>query len=117
SVRDSKGATTSQTIKVTVKEVIVGTDTFDPAKIYYGGEIVVYKGEEYKAKWWTQGGTPDTSSAWEKVVKPNEDGTLNWYSGMVCVGGDRVVYNGATYEAKWWTTSTPGSDDSWKVIE
>ncbi|MCG8538933.1 MAG: carbohydrate-binding protein, partial [Clostridia bacterium] len=59
---------------------------------------------------------PDKSSVWEKISEPNEDGSVNWYEGMVCVQGDRVVYNGKVYEAKWWTNSVPGSDDSWKLI-
>ncbi|MGL5978855.1 MAG: glycosyl hydrolase family 18 protein [Erysipelotrichaceae bacterium] len=115
SVVDSQGLETTKTIKVTVKEVVESEDTFDPTKVYYGGEIVIYQGNEYKAKWWTQGGTPDTSDAWEKIVVPNPDGSLDWYQGMVCVGGDVVSYNGQQYVAKWWTTSTPGSDDSWSL--
>ncbi|MGL4773910.1 MAG: glycosyl hydrolase family 18 protein [Clostridium sp.] len=116
-VTDSEGKTTTKTRTITVKDSSIVEDTYDPTKIYYGGEIVIYKGEEYKAKWWTQGEAPDKSQAWEKIVKPNEDGTVDWYEGMVSVGGDRVVYNGKVYEAKWWTTSTPGSDDSWKIIK
>ncbi|MGL5479385.1 MAG: cellulose-binding domain-containing protein, partial [Clostridium sp.] len=46
-----------------------------------------------------------------------EDGSLNWYEGMVCTGGMQVSFEGKIYEAKWWTTSKPGSDDSWKLIK
>ncbi|MGL5714608.1 MAG: glycosyl hydrolase family 18 protein [Paraclostridium sp.] len=116
SVKDSKGLETIAKRTITVESDVVEGDTYDPNTIYYGGEIVTYKGQEYKAKWWVQGEAPDQSPAWEKIVKPNEDGTIDWYEGMVCVGGDVVTYNGKQYEAKWWTTSTPGSDDSWKLI-
>ncbi|MGL5150716.1 MAG: carbohydrate-binding protein, partial [Clostridium sp.] len=34
-------------------------DTFDPAKVYNTGDIVIYNGVKYRAKYWTQGGTPD----------------------------------------------------------
>ncbi|MGL5714612.1 MAG: glycosyl hydrolase family 18 protein [Paraclostridium sp.] len=116
SVKDSKGLETIAKRTITVESDSVDGDTYDPNTIYYGGEIVTYKGQEYKAKWWTQGEAPDQSPAWEKIVKPNEDGSMDWYEGMVCVGGDVVQYNGKTYEAKWWTNTTPGSDDSWKLI-
>ncbi|WP_082238886.1 glycosyl hydrolase family 18 protein [Niameybacter massiliensis] len=116
-VTDSKGLTTTKTIVVIVKEEVVDGDTYDPTQIYYGGEIVIYKGQEYKAKWWTQGEAPGTSEVWEKIVKPNEDGTVNWYEGMICVGGEYIVHNGQEYKAKWWTNSTPGSDESWELIK
>ncbi|MGL4736315.1 MAG: immunoglobulin-like domain-containing protein, partial [Cellulosilyticaceae bacterium] len=117
SVTDSENETTVKVRTITVQEVSVEGDTYDPTMIYYGGEIVIYKGQEYKAKWWTQGGTPDASDAWEKVVKPNEDGSIEWYEGLVCVGGEHIVYNGNVYKAKWWTTSRPGSDESWELIQ
>ncbi|MGL4913424.1 MAG: glycosyl hydrolase family 18 protein [Romboutsia sp.] len=115
-VEDSKGLETVAKRTITVESDVVEGDTYDSNTTYYGGEIVTYKGQEYKAKWWVKGEAPDQSQAWEKIVKPNEDGTIDWYEGMVCVGGDVITYNGKTYEAKWWTTSTPGSDDSWKLI-
>ncbi|MGL5152230.1 MAG: glycosyl hydrolase family 18 protein [Clostridium sp.] len=115
-VTDKDGVTTTKVRTITVKDSSIVEDTYDPTTIYYGGEIVIYNGEEYKAKWWTQGEAPDKSQAWEKIVKPNEDGNLEWYEGMVSTEGTRVVYNGKVYEAKWWTTSTPGSDDSWKLV-
>ncbi|MGL4913304.1 MAG: immunoglobulin-like domain-containing protein, partial [Romboutsia sp.] len=116
SVTDSKGLETVAKRTITLESDSVDGDTYDPNTIYYGGEIVIYKGQEYKAKWWTQGDAPDQSQAWEKIVKPNEDGSMDWYEGMVCVGGDVVTYNGKSYEAKWWTNTAPGSDDSWKLI-
>ncbi|MGL6184468.1 MAG: glycosyl hydrolase family 18 protein [Clostridium chrysemydis] len=116
-VSDSEGLETTKTRTITVKDNSIVEDTFDINKIYYGGEIVIYKGEEYKAKWWVQGEAPDKSQAFEKIVKPNEDGSLNWYEGMVCTGGMQVSFEGKIYEAKWWTTSKPGSDDSWKLIK
>ncbi|MCG8538932.1 MAG: beta-1,3-glucanase family protein [Clostridia bacterium] len=115
-VTDSKGLTTTRIRTITVKDSSNVEDTYDPNKAYVGGDVVIYKGEKYRARWWTQGEAPDKSSVWEKISEPNEDGSVNWYEGMVCVQGDRVVYNGKVYEAKWWTNSVPGSDDSWKLI-
>ncbi|ARC86959.1 hypothetical protein RSJ17_05400 [Clostridium argentinense] len=27
-----------------------------------------------------------------------------------------VLYQGKMYQAKWWTKSTPGSDNSWQLV-
>ncbi|CEH32875.1 glycosyl hydrolase family 18 protein [Romboutsia lituseburensis] len=116
SVTDSKGLTTTAKRTITVESVSVEGDTYDSTKIYYGGELVTYKGQEYKAKWWTQGEAPDKSQAWEKIVKPNEDGSINYEPGMIFTGGETVKYEGKSYKAKWWTNTVPGSDDSWQLI-
>ncbi|WP_074432723.1 glycosyl hydrolase family 18 protein [Clostridium ihumii] len=116
-VSDSNGKTATATRVITVKEESQTSDTYDANKIYLQGDTVIYKGDKYTAKWWVKGENPDKSQAWEKEVIPNEDGSLDYYEGMICVGGTRVVYNGKVYEAKWWTNTLPGSDGSWKVIE
>lgn len=46
------------------------SDTWSKDTIYNGGETVTYQGNSYKAKWWTQGDTPnpnDQWGVWEKV--------------------------------------------------
>ncbi|MGL4740656.1 MAG: glycosyl hydrolase family 18 protein [Sarcina sp.] len=117
SVTDSKNATTTKVRKITVKATTpeVG-DNFDINKIYNAGDVVVYKGQQYKVKWWTQGAYPDKSDAFELLVEANPDGSLPYVSGKAYTGGQKVSYNGNSFEAKWWTTSTPGSDDSWKKL-
>ena len=91
-------------------------DTYDPNKVYYGGDLVTYKGNTYRCNWWTQGDNPETSGAWTLVSKPNDDGSETYVPGSVYNGGDKVVYNGNIYQALWWTNTVPGSDDSWKYI-
>ena len=91
-------------------------DTYDPNKVYYGGDLVIYKGNTYRCNWWTQGDNPETSGAWTLVSKPNDDGSETYVPGSVYNGGDKVVYNGNIYQALWWTNTVPGSDDSWKYI-
>ncbi len=118
-VSDSNGLTTTAKRSITVEDNATdpdGDDTYDATKVYVGGDTVIYKGEKYTAKWWTQGETPGKADVWEKEIIPNEDGSVNWYNGMTCIGGDIVSYKGKLYEAKWWTQSTPGSDDSWNLI-
>lgn len=46
-------------------------DTYDSNKIYLKGDVVIFKGQKYIAKWWVQGEDPDKSQAWEKVVTQN----------------------------------------------
>lgn len=117
SITDSQGKNTTKYRTITVKDSSVIEDTYDPNQVYYGGEVVIYKGEEYKAKWWVQGEAPDSSQAWEKIVKPNEDGSVNYEPGMIFNGGETVKYEGKTYKAKWWTNTVPGSDSSWELVE
>ncbi|MGL5354239.1 MAG: M64 family metallopeptidase, partial [Clostridium sp.] len=90
---DSRGLKTTLARIITVESnPVVEGDTFDSSKIYNTGDIVVYKGEKYKAKYWTQGGTPDTNAAWEKVVDTNPDGTKPYVPGLSYNKGDLVSY-------------------------
>ena len=41
--------------------------TWKKENIYNNGDTVIYNGEKYRAKWWTQGEIPGTSSVWEKI--------------------------------------------------
>ncbi|MFI3211017.1 MAG: glycosyl hydrolase family 18 protein [Peptostreptococcaceae bacterium] len=91
-------------------------DTYDSTKVYLGGDTVIYKGEKYTAKWWVKGETPDKSQAWEKEIKLESDGSLNYSPGMIFNGGEIVNHNGNQYKAKWWTNTTPGTDASWELV-
>ena len=44
-------------------------DTWDANKVYVGGNTVIYNGQKFSAKWWTQGDKPDASNIWG-VWKP-----------------------------------------------
>jgi chitinase len=117
-VVDSKGLEAIVKAVVEVKEKPpVSKDTYDSNKVYLKGDKVIYKGEEYTAKWWVRGENPDSSQAWEKKSTTNGDGSINYTPGMVFEGGQKASYEGKIYEAKWWTNSTPGSDDSWKLVK
>ncbi len=116
SVTDSNGLETNKTIIITVKSKDANNDTYDASKIYLTGDVVIYNGKKYKAKWWNQGEAPDKSAAWELIVEANEDGSVNYVQGKAYNGGDIVKYNNKNYKAKWWTNSIPGSDSSWQLI-
>lgn len=119
SVEDSKGLKIEKERFITVvkKGEEPSQDTYDPNKIYLAGDSVIFKGEKYIAKWWIKGEFPDKSQAWEKVITTNEDGTIDYYKGMICNGGEYVNYNHHVYKAKWWTNTVPGSDISWELIK
>lgn len=77
SVKDSHGAETIVKRLITVQEKpIVEEDTYSPTEIYVQGDIVIYKGATYRAKWWTQGDLPGENDVWEKIKdapeEPNE---------------------------------------------
>ena len=116
SVTDSNGLETNKTIIITVKSKDANNDTYDASKIYLTGDVVIYNGKKYKAKWWNQGEASDKSAAWELIVEANEDGSVNYVQGKAYNGGDIVKYNNKNYKAKWWTNSIPGSDSSWQLI-
>ncbi|GHA31379.1 glycosyl hydrolase family 18 protein [Photobacterium aphoticum] len=110
-VTDGK-ATDEATVAVTVKatEEPNPGNTWDPNKVYVGGDTVVFEGVTYKAKWWTKGEKPGTSAVWEAQGEnpgPNPDPDPNpgttWSASKVYVGGDEVTFNGEKYRAKWWT--------------
>ena len=92
-------------------------ESFDPTKVYLGGEIVSYQGDLYRAKWWTQGGIPATSMAWEIIPFIYEDGSVDFRLATVYVAGDLVRYNGKLYRAKWWTQGViPTNSIAWELI-
>lgn len=106
---------------------------WDSTAVYVAGDTVSYDGQEYQAKWWTQGNTPGAEEygPWELLgesttlpvddnvtdtnpdtdetgtTEPEDTNTTThtgtWNSTTVYVGGEVVVYNGVKYEAQWWT--------------
>ena len=98
------------------KQVFAETNSnysnWDSASVYVGGDKVLYNNNVYKAKWWTQGETPDTSEVWELS---QDSPTGNWDDTKVYLGGDKVIYNNKIYKAKWWTQGeAPDTSDVWE---
>lgn len=101
----------SQAVTIKTNEQNVIQDTWRSDQIYTAGDLVIYNGIQYRAKWWVRGERPDTSQAWEKVDKTQ---TQDWVANKAYSGGDQVVYKGKTYEAKWWNTnSNPETSSVW----
>lgn len=71
SVTNKAGKTASKTCKITVipkSDKPQPSNSYDPDKIYFGGETVTYEGQTYKCKWWTQGIAPGSADGpWDLV--------------------------------------------------
>ncbi|WP_195263910.1 glycosyl hydrolase family 18 protein [Clostridium sp. 1001275B_160808_H3] len=70
SVTDSKGLVTTAKATITVVDnTTPEIPTYSPTKAYVAGDVVMYNGVKYRAKWWTQGETPGANQwgAWEKI--------------------------------------------------
>ncbi|WP_206856567.1 M60 family metallopeptidase [Candidatus Enterococcus mangumiae] len=101
----------SQAITITTKDQSVLEDTWRIDQVYTTGNLVIYNGIQYRAKWWIKGERPDISQAWEKTDKTQIE---EWVASKAYSGGDRVSYKGKTYEAKWWNTNAnPETSDVW----
>ncbi|USD67054.1 glycosyl hydrolase family 18 protein [Vibrio sp. SCSIO 43136] len=105
----------SKTVTVSIKAQSSGGDsTWDPTKVYLGGDEVIHNGTKYTAKWWTQGNEPGTNAVWEEF---DDGSTKEWEASKVYTGGKLVTYQGDTYKAKWWTKGDqPGTSDVWQKI-
>lgn len=55
----------SSSLEPSVSETSV--KAWDSSAVYTGGDIVSYQGRRYRAKWWTQGESPDRSDVWEDL--------------------------------------------------
>ncbi|MDF2802246.1 MAG: hypothetical protein K0S61_2149 [Anaerocolumna sp.] len=88
---------------------------WDSGKVYLSGDCVSYNGQDYRAKWWTQGDTPGSASVWEALTT---NGTHPaWVSTKAYTSGETVTYNGQVYKAKWWTQGeTPGIAAVWELV-
>ncbi|MBR3646427.1 MAG: hypothetical protein IKN54_08405, partial [Lachnospiraceae bacterium] len=47
--------------------VVSAASEWNSSTAYNGGAEVTYNGVTYRARWWTQGERPDSSSVWEKI--------------------------------------------------
>lgn len=89
--------------------------TWDSITAYTSGESISYNGQDYRARWWTQGDVPGTAEVWELISTSGSYET--WVSSKAYTGGAMVIYNGQVYKAKWWTQGeTPGVAAVWELM-
>ncbi|WP_104400343.1 carbohydrate-binding protein [Vibrio penaeicida] len=70
-------------------------------RTYVGGNKVLFNNKVYRAKWWTNSGTPSNSSAWTLDVKKTLAKT--WNQNHHYNSGENVVFMGHVYEANHWS--------------
>ncbi|MBP2000329.1 chitinase [Paenibacillus shirakamiensis] len=99
---------------------------WDTSKAYTAGTIASSGGHNWKAKWWTQGDKPDTSTAWEDQGACGDGGTTTptpnpsgcpdaWVSTKAYTAGNLASYSSHSWKAKWWTQGdTPGVNGAWE---
>ena len=101
--QDSEIVTTSIGTSIGIEEntdITVGQvagDTWNAETAYTGGNEVVYNGKRFRAKWWTQGETPDANNAsgpWECIgdAQPETTQTIDTNTTLPEVG-EPVVGN------------------------
>ncbi|WP_102797570.1 glycosyl hydrolase family 18 protein [Bowmanella denitrificans] len=114
SVSDGQALTTVQ-FTVTVRNLDGGQTTWQAGTVYTAGDIVLYEGVEYRAKWWTQGDRPDLGGPWEVRI-PDNGQPQAWNANQAYNGGARVSYQGSVYQARWWTQGEePGVAAVWQL--
>jgi len=64
SATNSQGATATATRVITVQPTSSGGNAWNSTTAYWGGDIVTYNGQTYRAKWWTQGDIPGAGGPW-----------------------------------------------------
>ncbi|WP_185976740.1 glycosyl hydrolase family 18 protein [Catenovulum sediminis] len=113
-VSDGQAETTANFVVTVTDTDSTPGDTWDAGAIYHAGDVVIYQGVEYRAKWWTQGNQPDLGGPWEAVNPDTTPGGTTWNASAVYNGGDQVTYQGETYQAQWWTQGEePGVASVW----
>ncbi|WP_281613912.1 glycosyl hydrolase family 18 protein [Flammeovirga sp. SubArs3] len=79
-VTDNDGLTASAAASVNVKEVPFVVECphpeWDSETIYTGGDQVVFNGNIYSAKWWTQGNEPGNGDPWQATGEVCGNGGL-----------------------------------------
>ncbi|MGU7328699.1 lytic polysaccharide monooxygenase [Bacillus thuringiensis] len=101
----------SNLLKVKTKESSAEETTWNAEKVYDVGDHVLFNGNEYVAKWWTQGERPDTADVWNLI----SDIAVVWNAEKAYNSGDKVECQGEIYQAKWWTQGEiPGKSPVWE---
>jgi len=139
---DRPVATNDAPVEAPVETAIVDDPAKSPYPVwniesaYPKSERVVWRGNVYEAKWWTQGEIPDLPASdaraipWSLIgpVLPGDKPEIPvavptglypaWSSTKVYDKGERILFDGRIFEAKWWNqaqnpeAAAQGSADS-----
>jgi hypothetical protein len=93
---------------------------WDATTIYVGGEIVMYDGQLYQARWWTHNDKPDGQNAQNPWRHLGDALYMDWRPDIGYVAGSIVLHNGQFYEAIFWAAigEEPGVNPwgAWRPI-
>lgn len=94
-------------------------EEWSSVKDYVAGDIVMYQGHRYRAKWWNRNKVPATSNDWELLDNVIIEPTIEeWSSSKVYNGGEIVTYQGDKYRARWWNyNKIPGITQDWELLK
>ncbi|HSC81578.1 MAG TPA: SUMF1/EgtB/PvdO family nonheme iron enzyme [Chitinolyticbacter sp.] len=83
---------------------------------YTQGDIVSHQGQEWQARWWTQGVAPSANAAaWQ--LAPAEDSAIAWQARTAYQAGQMVLHDGQLYQAQWWTRgNAPAPQGPWNAL-
>lgn len=124
-----------------VATVAVAAPAWVSTTAYTGGTTVTYAGQDWRAKWWTQGDVPGAAQwgPWEVVagttptptvtLTPTPNVTLTptprvtptptpgvtfWQASQAYTAGQVVCYGSSRFEAKWWVQGeVPDPTNTW----
>ncbi|MBN2735216.1 MAG: hypothetical protein JXQ82_10250 [Methanomicrobiaceae archaeon] len=92
-------------------------------KEYDTGDIVLYKGSMYAARWWTIDEEPGVEYVWlstsGKLIPKTDHAKgliMQWHPDEIYLSGDTVIYDDGVYSAKWLTMDEkPGETYVWEL--
>lgn len=92
-------------------------------KEYDTGDIVLYGGSMYAARWWTMDEEPGIEYVWlstsGKLVPKSDHAKgliMKWNPDEIYLSGDTVIYDDGVYSAKWLTMGEePGETYVWDL--
>jgi len=93
-------------------------------KEYDTGDIVLYGGSMYAARWWTKDEEPGVEYVWlstsGKLIPKTDHAKgliMQWHPDEIYLSGDTVIYDDAVYSAKWLTMDEePGDTYVWDLV-
>ncbi|XZG71645.1 SUMF1/EgtB/PvdO family nonheme iron enzyme [Chitinibacteraceae bacterium HSL-7] len=85
------------------------------AEAYQQGDVVHHQGQDWQARWWTQGEAPTAQAAAWQLAQDGE--AAPWQAGAAYTAGQVAVHQGKLYRAQWWTRGNePGHSDAWRAL-
>lgn len=119
----TKGETPGSKAKGAWAQVAIapdGSTLWTATGVFDTGDVVVYQGRTFVARWYTRGTVPGgVPGPWSEIVAPATPGGIAaWSSATAYYGGEKVLYEGLIYEAQWYSAGTAptAKHSAWKLV-